>query len=364
VVEYPLALVAACLLRPWPEESSPRARRLDWALPLGLGVLLLAAGMILRPYVAGAGAIGKMLLLMPAGLVCLSFSLRPLRFGLALLAMVGVGWVVQPRPLDAERSFFGIHRVRDVGTPPHRYRFLYHGATLHGAESLLPARRGEPLTYYHRTGPLGQLFAALADSPRRRRVAVVGLGVGTIAAYGRAGDAYDFYEIDPLVEGIARRHFSFLGGSPARISVILGDARLRLRDTRSTYGIIVLDAFSSDAIPVHLMTREALQLYLERLEPGGVLAFHISNRYLELDRVLGGLAREAGLVALDQYERRIDERDGNALKRASRWVVVARDRAALEPLLGDRRWQPLPGPQTRRTLIWTDDFSDILRVLF
>ena len=199
--------------------------------------------------------------------------------------------------------------------------------TIHGAQSLDPAARREPLTYYHRTGPLGQVFAVFSGPRAKQEVAVIGLGTGTIACYGQAGQHFTFYEIDPAMEQIARdpRYFTYLSDCPAQVKVILGDARLSLRGApESFYDMIILDAFSSDAIPIHLVTREAIRLYLAKLKPGGILVFHISNRYLDLKPVLGNLARDAGLVALSNSDLKLSDEDRKKKKLASTWVVMAR----------------------------------------
>src|SRR5439155_6829326 len=151
-----------------------------------------------------------------------------------------------------------------------------HGNTVHGRQSVEPDRRREPLTYYHPTGPIGQVFAAFSGAAAKSQVGVVGLGTGSLAAYGASGQQFTYYEIDPAVDRLAHdtRYFTFVHDSPARVEVILGDARLTLADAPPRqYGLLVIDAFSSDAIPLHLLTREALQLYLDKLADDGLLAF-------------------------------------------------------------------------------------------
>src|SRR5581483_12071620 len=194
--------------------------------------------------------------------------------------------------------FFGLSRVtRDADG---RYHLLMHGTTLHGMQALDPARRREPLTYYDASGPVGDVFAALDRLAERRAVAVVGLGAGSLACYGRPGARWTFYEIDPAVLRIASdpRYFTFLRDCPPRVFVRLGDARLVLASAPdAAYDLIVLDAYSSDAPPLHLITLEAVRLYLSKLAPGGALLFNVSNRHLRLGPVLGAIARAAGLVA-------------------------------------------------------------------
>jgi spermidine synthase len=244
-----------------------------------------------------------------------------------------------------------------------RFHRLLHGNTFHGLQNLDPDRRGAPLAYYHRDGPIGQVFAA---NPRflNDRIAVVGLGIGALAAYGRPSERWDFYEIDPVVERIARdpRLFTFLQDSAASIEIILGDARLSLQQAPDhTYGLIVLDAYSSDAIPVHLLTREAVRLYLTKLAPGGLLAFHISNVHLDLAPVVATLARDAR-----QLHRLRDDAFATQKEIAegvfpSRWVLMADSEDGFASLQNDLRWEQVPAPETMR--VWTDSHSSLMEVL-
>lgn len=264
--------------------------------------------------------------------------------------------------LHTARSFFGVYRIKP--DEEKRYHFLFHGTTIHGIQSLDPGRRHEPLSYFHRSGPIGQVFSALSARPTKPHVAVIGLGTGSLACYGESGQQFTFYEIDPTVERIARdpRYFTFLQDCPPRLDVVLGDARLSLTRTPDRYfGLIVLDAFSSDAIPVHLLTREALKLYLAKLEEGGILAFHISNRYLDLRPVLGNLAQEAGLFCLVRNDLKVSEGERRSGKRPSIWVVMARKQEDVNLLAQDQQWKVLTGQAGAK--VWTDDFSDILSVI-
>ena len=238
-----------------------------------------------------------------------------------------------------------------------------HGSTVHGIQSLDPARRGEPLGYYHRKGPIGDVFESLRTRIPEARVAVAGLGAGTLAAFGEPGQHWTFYEIDPTVVRMARdpRWFTYLRDSRAHQRVVLGDARLSLaRAADERYDLLVLDAYSSDAIPVHLITREALHLYLERLTPDGMLAFHVSNRYFDLTRVVARLAADAGLVARIRVDA-VSRADRDRGATSSRYVVMVRAPGDLGTLAQDPRWQPLQADAT--VALWTDDFASPLSVL-
>ncbi|MHB1225779.1 MAG: spermidine synthase, partial [Gemmatimonadaceae bacterium] len=371
VLEYPLVLVLACALRPWPaawrDGGGRRPLLLDVALPVALGAALLG---VLRwpgpwhplvssyvvPVVGGVGA-----------LACLFFVPRPLRYALGVLALLvaGVaGGAAGRPPMMAARSFFGAYTVRVTSSGFHE---LYHGSTLHGVHRVGAAGDGagrEPLSYYGLRGPLGDIVGAARLAGRPLRIGVVGLGTGTVACYTRPGDTIAFYEIDPLVVTIAHdsRLFTYLADCAPDARMVLGDARLSLaRDSAALYDVLVLDAFSSDAIPVHLLTREALRVYLARLAPDGVLAVHISNRYLNLRPAVAALAADAGAVALLGENRRLTAEDRARMHTPSVWVAVARRAGVLAPLDMRSRWQPLEAPAGAR--VWTDDYSNVLGAL-
>jgi spermidine synthase len=259
--------------------------------------------------------------------------------------------------LYEDRSFFGVYRVSDEEESG--YHKLFHGSTNHGAQ-VLGETPPTPIAYHDRTGPVGQLFDALPDEDTTSRVAVLGLGAGVMACHAKPGERWTFYEIDPLVEKIARDSnlFTYLRDCPGESEVILGDARLSLREAPDgEYGVIVSDVFSSDAIPAHLMTREAIDLYFQKLISDGVLAFHISNRHLKLEPVLGDLAQDGELVCYTQF----DENTENVpYKFGSRWVAVARDASDLGSLPDDPRWSPCVTSPSGADYAWTDDFSNLL----
>lgn len=364
VAEYPLALMLACLLRPPPPESdaAPDQERLDLALPVGLGGLAL--GVLWLARVAGVSEVTARITVIGAGLlVCLAFADRRVRLGLGVGAMVLVATLPVGRRattrLYRQRSFFGVVQVEE--DPANRLHRLVHGNTTHGAQSTAPERRGEPLAYFARSGPIGQALTDLGAGGSGSRVAVVGLGTGSLACYGHESQRWTFYEIDPTVARVARnpRLFSFLHDCPPATDVVLGDARLSLaREPSHQFGVLVVDAFNSDAIPVHLLTREALALYVDKLADNGFLAVHVTNRYLDLRPLLGDLADDAGLSALVRDDSDVTDADRRAGKSASVWVVAARTPDALRPLSDDPRWKPL-APRAD-PVVWTDDFSNIV----
>jgi SAM-dependent methyltransferase len=369
VLEYPLLLVIACLLRPGTVEPS---RRLAWNIVAALVALpvLVGAQHLLSRYDEPAARVpalmiaGVVLASCVAAIVCYRGRDQPLVLAAGLggiLVALGLAEASQQDLIHRERDFYGIHQVRY--NREDSTHVLMNGTTKHGAQSISAGRRREPLSYYARTGPLGDVFREIPAAPGRA-VAVVGLGTGATAAYGVSGERWTVYELDPAVERIARdaRYFTYLADSPAQVRVVLGDGRLSLgRAKDSTFSLIVLDAFSSDAIPVHLLTSEALALYFRKLVPGGVLVFHLSNRYLNLEPVLSRFAQQAGVAAriwANTARKKVDERAGED---PSIWAVLASDSRSFGSLSHDSRWRTLRQPD--KVNLWTDDFSNVLQIL-
>ncbi len=256
----------------------------------------------------------------------------------------------------SERNFYGVLRVKEYGGEgdPEHLRRLLHGTIMHGEQYMTGAARGKLTTYYQTTSGIGRVIASRQAAPAR--VGVIGLGVGTLAGYGRMGDVYRFYEINPAVVAIARRDFAYLGESRAQVEMALGDARLSLESgAPENFDVLAVDAFSSDSIPVHLITREALQVYFRHMKPDGIIAFHVTNRFLELGPVVAALAKDAGAYAVEIVDTGDDD------KTQSTWVLVSRVPAALahpeivavsSPVISQPAWR-----------LWTDDYNNLLQVL-
>ncbi|MBM2803066.1 MAG: hypothetical protein HW419_959 [Deltaproteobacteria bacterium] len=367
VFEYPLMMVAAAFARPFIVGAAAAAsKKMDWLLPL----LICAAMMIVIEFGKTMPSLSRANLhLMTfgiAGIICLSFASRPVRFGAGLVALLLIAVRFPPQygqELFRDRSFFGAYRATyDVASKRH---LLFHGTTIHGAQNSEQSTRLHPLSYYHRTGPAGQVLVASARSGAAgSKVAIVGLGAGALACHGAASQHFTFYEIDPMVERIARdeRLFTYLRDCPPKIDVVIGDARLSLTNAPNQhYDIFVLDAFSSDVIPVHLLTRQALELYLRKTAGDGILLIHISNRYMDLAPVLDRLAMELNLSALIQDDFDLNAELSAEGKIPSRWILLARDRRVIERYTKDPRWRALDGRLGGD--LWTDEFSDVLKVL-
>ena len=358
------------------------ARTLDFLLPLALGVLVVgliwgvSSAPVYRSLSDAAGGqdpltLRKLLAFGLPAVLCFLFVDRPLRFGLAVgafLLAAGFCGLFDAAALYQTRDFYGVLQVTKVREADRDYYCLYHGATLHGQQAADGPDRGEPLAYYHRTGPIGQVFAACNDGPPRG-LAVIGLGTAALAAYARPGQDLTFYEIDPKMAELCRKgdYFTYWADAEARgarLRLVLGDARLALENDaqsrKTKYGILVVDAFSSDAIPTHLIDREALALYLDRLADGGIVAFHISNLHIDLRPVLANLADDAKLTGLCED----DGSGGVPGKAASTWVVLARRCEDLKPLTdgpSGPAWQELgPDPAVG---VWSDDYSNLFSIL-
>ncbi len=376
-IEYPLALVLAALVRPPKKTPDAPHHWSDWVSPLvllGVTVGLAFAVQLFPPPPAGDAGAAMLLRLARGGLAfglpcVVAFVLvkRPVRFALCLAAVLLVGQFTPTehgRTLEVSRNFFGTLRVTE--SDDGQFRRLVHGTTQHGQQKVGDPVRPPPTMYYHRKGPLGHLLAALPPE-RKRRVGAVGLGVGATAAYAEAGDDWTFYEIDPAVVRIAKdeRYFTFLSTCPATWKVVLGDARRQLATAPdASFDVMILDAFNSDAVPVHLLTVEAMQVYLRKLGPRGVIAFHVSNNFLDLPELVNRVALAADPtleVRWDSLTSPTPEQVADGLS-PSVWVLISRsvdDLPRTPTGKPDLRWSRLdarPGP------VWTDDFSPLLGV--
>ncbi|HEX9011527.1 MAG TPA: fused MFS/spermidine synthase [Holophagaceae bacterium] len=373
VLAFNAGLFVACMtahgelarLKPHPRHLTGFYLRLSLGGALGGLFVAVAAPHLFRSYLELPLALAAFALLALVSVIRDRRGMKPwpwrtavFGFGLLTGGLLGHAIVTdfaeQREAVDRGRNFYGALRVFD--DPAHTWRSLAHGTILHGGQFLDPARARLPLTYYSPDSGVGLALASLPQRPRR--LGVVGLGAGSLAVYGRPGDLVRFYEINPLVETFARRDFTFLRDCPGRVEVVLGDARLSLdREPPEAYDLLAIDAFSSDAIPVHLLTREAFALYLRHLAPGGYLAVHISNRYLDLKPVVQAAALRYGL-ATRLVDTDGDDADGIY---GSTWIVLARSEAAFaaSPFAESED----AGPLQARPLVWRDDFSNLFRIL-
>ncbi len=367
VAEYPITLVLVLLARPARAARGRLGPGLDVLLPVVALPLALWLARQVSPHLPAIGTLsGRALLWVVTGAACLAFIARPRAFGFAVGMLLALGQVEDLRhTLHVERTFFGVSAV--MADPQGAWHSLAHGPTEHGRQATAAERRRLPTTYFHPTGPLADIIRGVAATGDFDRVAVVGLGAGTVAAYGQPGQRMDFYEIDPAVVRIASdpRFFTYLSDSAADVRIVVGDGRLELAEVPDgSYDLIVLDAFSSDAPPVHLLTTEALQLYFAKLRPGGVAAVNVSSRTLGLVPVLTSAAAALGLVSGVRIDGEITPQLAADGKRPSLWVVLARQGDppdAILPLTEIPGWREVDPPPGFR--VWTDDYSNIVSVL-
>ena len=360
ILEYPITLVAAGFTRVLflPPAERLRLNRLDLALPLAavIGAVLLR---LLEVNASDIPVFVMVAVLSPLCLLVYHFQERSLRFAFALAAMFVLLHARHDANILTEaRSFFGAYRI--YTTSDHQHLILSHGTTIHGAQATAPAKRREPLTYYAVEGPLGQAINALQSAHPSLRFGVIGLGAGATTCYSRAGDLWTLYEIDPLVVKLAKDHgaFTFLKDCAPNARIVIGDARLSLaREANGSFDVLVLDAFSSDSIPTHLMTREAMSMLRSKLTPGGMIIFNISNRYLKLEPIVAQTARAAGLTGISQIFK-ANAAQAKRLISSSHWIALSPDPNALTPLSHTGLWRPLTPDQ--KSALWTDDYSNLL----
>lgn len=257
------------------------------------------------------------------------------------------------------RSFYGTLRVKDTGPvdEPTTVRRLMHGVIMHGEQYLEPNLKRQATSYYGPDSGIGLAIRHYKDRPLR--LGVVGLGTGTLAAWGKAGDTFRFYELDPHVLAVAQKEFTYLSDSKAKIESALGDARLNLeREPANNFDVLVIDAFSSDSIPTHLITREALAVYLKHMQPNGIIAFHVTNRYLDLPPVVQKIADAAGMkTAFVSHDP--DEKDDRYSR--TDWIMVTRDESFLTSDVVKKVSTAVEVPA--KMSLWTDDFNNLLRIL-
>jgi hypothetical protein len=362
IAEYPLTLAAAAFTRLLMVPAAERWKlsATDFVLP-ALALLAVTAMHTLSFDVAETPAITVALVIAALGIAVYTFHEHAWRFALGLSCVLALLLgKFDSTLLHQERSFFGAYRIFSV--PQTNQIILSHGSTIHGAQNVGEARP-TPLTYYAKEGPMGQALTALRTDAPSLRFGVVGMGTGASACYSTPADTWTFYEIDPLVVSLARDHgaFRFLKDCTPNARIVTGDARLSLADEPdAVFDVLILDAFSSDSIPTHLMTRQALQLARAKLAPDGVILFNISNRYLKLEPVVANTARAAGLTGITQFFRSTEEQ-GKRMITSSHWIALSNSPEKLARIAANGKWRPLEPDAT--TPVWTDDYSSLIGVI-
>lgn len=411
ILEYPLTLMVACLLfpsfepsdavkkktalelttereKPKPEKSKSKKKKRqkessdvrptpeneeDFLRKVKLGsfVAFVAVLALLANTLEFRGTVVLLLTTMfGLAALCVCFFLnKPVWFSIPLGVVLIIAKLEPPQPgetvLYTARGFFGVNRV--VDGPKGFQKRLYHGTTVHGIQSNDPERPDmhlQPMSYYHRSGPLGMIFENAQKPTNFQSVGVIGLGAGTAATYHQPGQRFTFYEIDPIVAKIAEdpEYFSFLSEcGKDHYKIVLGDGRLQLdKEEDGTFDFLVFDAFSSDAIPMHLLTREAVEMYASKLGDNGLMAFHISNLHFDLEPILGDIAAELKLDTLTCHDVNISEEEMIEGKAAASYVVIAKD-LERTGLKNHPKWKSTE--TSARNYVWTDDFSNLFDAL-
>jgi len=358
VLEYPLLVAAIPFFRAGTPEKP------DFRMPALLALAIFAIWIIFR--MTHLDSDTEAVALVHTALLFAAYKLkdRIQRFAWSFAVLVTAyslilpGYVEGANRIYAERNFFGVKKVLE--DPVAHLRKLLHGDTIHGIESTDPARAGEPLSYYYAGGSVSDVIDLMRSRGKPQRFGVLGLGAGTMASYADASHHVRFYEIDPSVEPMARRFFTFVPRCGANCDIIIGDGRLQLaREPAGAFDLLLLDAFSSDSVPTHLVSREALQMYLSKLAPDGVLLFHVSNRYLNVEKLVSALVTDAGLVAYSRFDdagdlRKIGKSSANHLVAARRFedLLAIAERPGWSPVVRPSDFQP-----------WTDDYSNLLSLI-
>lgn len=369
VIEYPLVLVLSCLVRPW-GRTLPRPSSWIWGVTIaGVMAATLAAVMVGRGPGHGPLPVELLRSIPVALLIFTAVTVYMVRDRAILMtvtaAMLILATFTVTDRVDTRhtyRSFFGVLKesqghVRALGGP---VRMLAHGTTLHGAQAMTGPFHCVPLLYYAPETPIGQVFTRRLSERPSITVGAVGLGTGAVAAYTRPGDALTFFEIDPLVIRLSSdpSHFSYTTTcAHGKVDYVLGDARLKLaQQPANKYDLLLIDAFSSDAVPAHLLTVEAVRMYLSRLKADGVVILHLSNRHLKLSDPAAAVARAAGGYAL--WQRHQPPHDSPPLRESREEVlIIARTPQALAAYRADPRWEASPQTTVRP---WTDDYTNLI----
>ena len=372
IAEYPILIVLAALCRPIENERWPRLGRFLWPLAIAVALLLIVPSQMQgelsdfledhRVYVVGAVAVAGMLL-------AVAFDTARLKLAaIAALALVLVRvYPADDGRVDTVRSFFGVHKI--VTTPSGRYHVLMHGTTIHGAQKFANADgspvagRPEPISYYYKDGGIGQAIAAVRERKGAPlRVAAIGVGAGTLTCAAAPGETWKFFEIDQTMVDTARdpRYFTYVRNCQPDFKPVIGDARLTFaREADGLYDLIIVDAYSSDAIPIHLATQEAMKIYKDKLAPQGVVLMHVSNRHLELASVVVGIA-DANAMKSWVYDEDSGRDDEYIF--ATNVVVSARNEADVGRLASSDKWEATDAKPNQR--VWSDDYCNVLGAVY
>ncbi len=363
ILEYPLILILLSFFLPGEQRTLLKKETLRKII----GVLIVCALTLVGITVAGKIQIDPprlkvALIFLPPVILIFLQRRSPLWFALSFISFfLPSSFFVSMHgdTIYQSRNFFGVLRVVDSGKD--KFRYLIHGTTLHGRELLNDPEGCTPLGYYHSLGPIADIFSLLE---KESRVGIVGLGAGSLYCYAHSDQRWTFYEINPQVVWLAKESALFHSLNPrgAELNIVIGDARVQLdRAPDDSYDLLVLDAFSSDNIPLHLLSEEAIQIYLRKLRPGGLLVFHISNRFLDFSQPLSNVAAQLNLTYKSRFDSTVSSEEEMNGKDPSHWIVMTKKGERLVPLLPERGWRQLP--PNPNLPVWRDDFSNIFKVI-
>jgi len=358
VLEYPLIVATLGFFRAGKKEPP------NWLVPALFGVAILGIWIIFRATGLDSSTEAVALAHTSFLFVCYKLKDHVQRFATAFAILIMAYSFILPDYIEGAnrayvgRNFFGVKKVLDE--PATHLRKFLHGDTLHGIESTDAERAGKPLSYYYQDGSVADVVEMLRERGPQQRFGVVGLGSGTMAAYADDKHHVTFYEIDPSIEPIARRYFTFLTRCGSNCDVVIGDGRLQLvQADNESFDLLMLDAFSSDSVPTHLVSREALQLYLSKLARDGILLFHVSNRFLDVERLVSSLVIDRGLVAFSRFDEAGELRKEG--KSSANHLVAARSLEDLGPIAANPNWKRVTRPADFQ--LWTDDYSNLLSLI-
>ena len=351
IAEYPLALVLAIALRP---ATGKYRHGRDLMMALAIGTIAVAV-LLFSPPDKIRVVSGIMGVVFAIGLVAMAGAPGRFAAGLTVAFLLAQAPnLIQP-PLAQHRNFFGVVKV--LYDRRYDMNLMVNGSVSHGGQLRAPALRRQLTSYYSARGPYGDVIALRTAEGRAADIAAIGLGTGTIACSGPADARWTFFEINPVVVDLARdpRFFSFLADCQPQARILVGDGRLMLATEQGKFDLIVLDAFSSDSIPMHLLTLEAFTIYFDKLKPDGVIAINISNKFVDLNPVLAAVAGRLGLTILGRYDK-----ESTAVAHSSRWVAMSRAPDTLSPLLARPGWEVI---EQSGTGVWSDDRSGLFQLL-
>jgi hypothetical protein len=375
--EFPIAIILTGLLLPRAIPLLKRELLHEIAKAMLVAGFLIVIGVFLvitqalqhlnTTFLTSSGTLAdllRLLLILPIpALAVVAFSRKPIGLAIMLstiLILLQLPLSSQPAPIYQSRDFFGVHKV--ITNRDQSVRIYENAGTIHGLQLQSTSSRDLPTTYYSPTGPAGEVFQQWV--PQHSSIAVIGLGVGTLACYNHPGESWDFYEIDPEVIHIAKdpHLFTFLSDCTPKASTILGDGRIEIASAKPhSYDLIVIDAFSGDAPPIHVLTREALVLYTSKLRQNGVLLFNISNSYVDFRTVLSAEAKSLKMVSYARADSNITPQEQNEGKAPSDWMVLSSSLSNIQSLVSRPNWMPITPPANAP--IWTDDYSNLFSVL-